>query len=176
MVRVIIPSDGSLITGEEHLNTYDDGVQKIVVVNCYFDAPLAVVYIKGFGLMKGAIASSVAHDSHNIVAVGVSDEDIVCVVNGIIASKGGLAISTEGTTQTLALPVAGIMSNADAFQVMEQYTNLANIAKEEYGSPLSDPFMMLSLMALLVIPELKLSDLGLFNGLVFDFVDVEVEI
>ena len=174
-VRVIAAEDGALVTGEEFWLTTDPGVQKIVVVNRYDnEAPPAVAYVKGFGLAEGAIASSVAHDSHNIVAVGATDEDIINAVNSIIASKGGLAVSRDGVTETLALPVAGIMSNADAFEVKDQYIALATIVKDELLSPLSDPFMMIAFMALLVIPNLKLSDQGLFDGSTFEFVPVEV--
>jgi adenine deaminase len=165
--------DGLIITEEALLNTTDDDVLKIVVVNRYFDAEPAVAYVKGFGLKKGAIASSVAHDSHNIVAVGVSDEDIVEAVNSLIAVKGGLAVSADDKTSVLPLPVAGIMSNADAFEVVTQYSKLDELAKK-YGSPFRAPFMTLSFMALLVIPKLKLSDLGLFDGSLFEFVEVAV--
>jgi adenine deaminase len=173
-VRVIVAFDGLIITDEEVLSTTDPDVLKIVVVNRYFDAPPAVAFVRGFGLQKGALASSVAHDSHNIVAVGVSDQDIVDAVNRIIDEKGGLAVSADSESHVLPLPIAGLMSNADAAQVVKQYTDLAFIAKQEYGSPLRAPFMTLSFMALLVIPELKLSDLGLFDGSTFQFTDVAV--
>lgn len=174
-VRVIVAHDGLIITTEEIHNITDPDVLKLVVVNRYEGgAPPAIGYIKGFGLHTGAIASSVAHDLHNILAVGVSDEDIVNVVNSLIAVKGGLAVSGNGQTEVLPLPVAGIMSDGDAFEVAEQYIHIDQLAKS-YGSLLLQaPFMTLSFMALLVIPELKLSDKGLFNGLEFDFVDVDV--
>ena len=172
-VRVIVAYDGLIITKEEVHNAIDPDVLKLVVVNRYEVAPPAVGYIKGFGLHTGAIASSVAHDSHNIIAVGVSDDDIVNAVNSLIAVKGGLAVSDNGKTEVLPLPVAGIMSNGDAFAVAERYTHIDQLAKS-FGTLFQAPFMTLSFMALLVIPDLKLSDKGLFDGLTFDFVDVEV--
>lgn len=173
LVRVIVAQDGLIITTEEVQNHTDPDVLKLVVVNRYEVAPPAVGYIKGFDFHTGAIASSVAHDSHNIVAVGVSDEEIVNAVNSVIANSGGLAVSGNGQTEVLPLPVAGIMSSGDAFSVAEQYTHIDQRAKL-YGSPFQAPFMTLSFMALLVIPELKLSDKGLFDGLNFEFVDVDV--
>jgi adenine deaminase len=113
----------------------------------------------------------VAHDSHNIVAVGVSDEDICRAVNRVIENKGGLAVSCDGFQEALALPVAGLMSNEDGFKVAKAYANLDKRAKE-LGSKLKAPFMTLSFMALLVIPRLKLSDKGLFDGERFQFVDL----
>jgi adenine deaminase len=173
-VRVIVAHDGLIVTSEEILSPADADVLKIVVVNRYHDAPPAVAYIKGFGLKKGALASSVAHDSHNIVAVGVSDDDIVNAINGVIEYKGGLAVSSEESTEVIALPVAGLMSEDDAFQVAERYTAIDSLVKQ-FGSALQAPFMTLSFMALLVIPDLKLSDKGLFDGRTFQFVDVAVE-
>ena len=175
-VRVIQVHDGDLITTSEVHNLTEPDVLKLVVVNRYqknASRHPAVAYTQGFGLHTGAIASSVAHDSHNIVAVGVTDEDIVDAINAVIAVEGGLVVVGNGTTQVLNLPVAGIMSNRDAFFVAEQYSFLDARAKE-YGSPFRAPFMTLSFMALLVIPELKLSDMGLFDGMNFEFVDVEV--
>ncbi|HEY5392737.1 MAG TPA: adenine deaminase C-terminal domain-containing protein, partial [Hanamia sp.] len=119
-----------------------------------------------FGLKKGAIASSVAHDSHNIIAVGVDDESICQAVNLIIQSKGGISVADSGNTsfnRILPLPVAGLMSNEDGYKVAQKYTEMDAAAKE-LGSKLSAPFMTLSFMALLVIPHLKLSDKGLFDG------------
>ncbi|MES2882539.1 MAG: adenine deaminase C-terminal domain-containing protein, partial [Bacteroidota bacterium] len=142
-------------------------------------APIAKAFIKNFGLKKGAIASSVAHDSHNIVAVGVDDESICRAVNAIIESKGGVYL-TPGRPRTelargvvgesidgeclLKLPVAGLMSIDDGYVVAEKYKAMDAFVKKELGSTLSAPFMTLSFMALLVIPHLKLGDLGLFDG------------
>ncbi len=137
-------------------------VLKIVVVNRYRDAPVACAFVRNFGLKKGAIASSVAHDSHNIIAVGVDDESLCLAVNAIIAEKGGISTASD-TVHILPLPVAGLMSDADGYMVADAYTRIDAAAKD-LGSTLASPFMTLSFMALLVIPHLKLSDLGLFDG------------
>ncbi|MFZ1370762.1 MAG: adenine deaminase C-terminal domain-containing protein, partial [Ferruginibacter sp.] len=115
---------------------------------------------------KGAIASSVAHDSHNIVAVGVDDESLMRAVNGVIKERGGISavITTPLKVAVLSLPVAGLMSNEDGYKVAAAYTAIDKMVKDEMGSTLAAPFMTLSFMALLVIPHLKLSDLGLFDG------------
>jgi adenine deaminase len=150
-----------------------DDILKIVVVNRYHDAPVAVAFIKNFGLKRGAIASSVAHDSHNIIAVGVSDEAICDAVNIIIRHKGGLsATNGEGKTEVLPLPVAGLMSTDKAEVVASKYKTLVAMARS-LGSDLTSPYMSLSFMALLVIPSLKLSDKGLFDGEKFVFRSVE---
>lgn len=141
-------------------------ILKIVVVNRYKDAPVAKAFIKNFGLKKGAIASSVAHDSHNIVAVGADDLSICNAVNMIIEHKGGVSLwSGDGEPGNiiLPLPVGGLMSNEDGYQVAAQYAAIDKAAKA-LGSNLSAPYMTLSFMALLVIPHLKLSDKGLFDG------------
>jgi adenine deaminase len=143
-------------------------------VNRYADAPVAVAFIKNFGLQSGAIASSVAHDCHNIVAVGASDEALCRAVNLLIAQQGGLAAVSAENELVLPLPVAGIMSDQDGVQVAAQYQALDAMAKE-LGSNLKAPYMTLSFMALLVIPDLKLSDKGLFSGNAFAFVDLEVD-
>jgi len=174
--EVIEALDGQLITGKlsilpkEQNGFYESDIEKdilkIAVVNRYHDAPVAIAFIKNFGLKKGAIASSVAHDSHNIIAVGVDDESLCEAVNMIIEKKGGVSISNSSDptfNQILPLPVAGLMSNEDGYKVAEMYTNIDAAAKE-FGSKLSAPFMTLSFMALLVIPHLKLSDKGLFDG------------
>ncbi len=145
-------------------------ILKIVVVNRYKDAPVAKAFIKNFGIKRGAIASSVAHDSHNIVAVGVDDESICKAVNLIISEKGGVSAVKEQKEMMLGLPVAGLMSNDDGYKVAAAYTAIDKMVKEELGSTLTAPFMTLSFMALLVIPHLKLSDLGLFDGDGFKFV------
>jgi adenine deaminase len=143
-------------------------VLKIVVVNRYHPSPVAISFIKNFGLKKGALASSVAHDSHNIVAVGVDDESLCQAVNAIIKTNGGISCVGD-EERVLPLPVAGLMSTEDGYKVAAQYTDIDKAAKE-LGSTLAAPFMTLSFMALLVIPHLKLSDKGLFDGDTFSFV------
>jgi adenine deaminase len=171
--------DGQLITNKtsfkpvlEKGNIVSDikqDILKIVVVNRYKDAPIAKAFIKNFGLKTGALASSVAHDSHNIVAVGADDENICEAVNMVIQHKGGVSFVSDDTEMIVPLPVAGLMSNEDGYKVAEQYS-LIDKAVKYAGSGLSAPFMTLSFMALLVIPHLKLSDLGLFDGDKFEFV------
>ncbi len=158
-----IVADGKLISDLEN------DILKLVVVNRYADAPVAKAFIKNFGLKQGALASSVAHDSHNIVAVGVDDESICRAVNMIIEQKGGVSCFNDNLEMVLPLPVAGLMSNEDGYKVAELYSIIDKAAKEA-GSALSSPFMTLSFMALLVIPHLKLSDKGLFDGDSFSFV------
>src|SRR4029079_16292280 len=126
---------------------------------------------KNFGLKRGAIASSVAHDSHNIVAVGVDDENICKAVNLVIEQQGGISAVDNEKEMVLGLPVAGFMSNEDGYKVATAYTAIDKVVKEKLGSTLSAPFMTLSFMALLVIPHLKLSDKGLFDGDRFEFVN-----
>jgi adenine deaminase len=180
-VRVIEALDGQLITPESsgeiliqdgfaESNPAND-ILKITVVNRYEDAPPAVAFIKNFGLISGAIASSVGHDSHNIIAVGVDDESICRAVNLIIAAKGGVSAVFEGKEEILPLPVGGIMSAEDGYEVAAAYTKIDQMAKE-MGSILNSPFMTLSFMGLLVIPDLKLSDKGLFSGQRFEFEEV----
>lgn len=178
--EVIVAIDHELITHEmkAHLACFDHRAQpdvkhdilKIVVVNRYADRPPAVAFVHGFGLKRGAIASSVAHDSHNIIAVGCSDEEIARAVNLIIDQGGGISATDKKEGEVLPLEVAGIMSRHDAFTVARSYERLGHFAKETLGSTLSSPFMTLSFMALLVIPDLKLSDKGLFDGKNFRFV------
>jgi adenine deaminase len=139
-------------------------ILKIVVVNRYKNAPVAKAFIKNFGLKHGAMASSVAHDSHNIVAVGVDDESICKAVNLVIKEQGGVSAVSNAKEMVLGLPVAGLMSNEDGYAVAKKYTAIDKMVKEEMGSTLAAPFMTLSFMALLVIPHLKLSDQGLFDG------------
>ena len=167
--------DGQLITNKlsfpKHEVLPQNDILKIVVVNRYHAAPIAISFIKNFGLKKGAIASSVAHDSHNIIAVGVNDEEICNAINLVIANKGGLSAVNSAEQLILPLPIAGLMSHEDAWKVAEDYTQLDNFSKKALGSTLRAPFMSLSFMALLVIPHLKLSDKGLFNGDTFSFID-----
>lgn len=159
--------DGQLITNKFVLTSsnvdIENDILKIVVVNRYKDAPIAKAFIKNFGLKSGAIASSVAHDSHNIVAVGVDDESICKAVNLVIENKGGVSCVGSKEDMILPLPVAGLMSTEDGYEVAKKYSAIDKAAKE-LGSELSAPYMTLSFMALLVIPHLKLSDLGLFDG------------
>ncbi len=144
---------------------------KLVVVNRYRDSRPAIGFVKNFGLKSGAIASSVAHDSHNIVAVGVRDEDICEAVNMIIEAKGGLSAVCDTRSDILSLPVAGLMSDDDGAVVAGQYSQLDRFAKQ-LGSFLDAPFMTLSFMALLVIPRLKMSDRGLFDGENFSLIEL----
>jgi adenine deaminase len=122
-------------------------------------------------LKSGAIASCVAHDSHNIIAVGADDESIIQAINAIVESKGGIAVAEGNNILLLPLPVAGIMTNENGYEVARQYKILDQRAKE-LKSPLKSPFMTLSFMALLVIPDLKLSDKGLFDGRNFSYTDL----
>jgi adenine deaminase len=180
-IRVIETLDGQLITKEIHLESLnvngfaesnpDQDILKIAIVNRYHDAPVATAFIKNMGLKTGAIASCVAHDCHNIVVVGTNDDDMCKAVNAIIKAKGGISLATETEELVLELPIAGIMTDLPAEKVAESYIKLDRRAKE-LGSQLRAPYMSLSFMALLVIPELKLSDKGLFNGKFFEFTDV----
>jgi len=142
---------------------------KIVVNDRYKDLPPAIAFINGFGLRSGAFASSVAHDSHNIICTGTNDNDIVAAVNEVVRMKGGLAIANGNKINSLHLPVAGLMSDEPVHKVASEYEKLSNLVKS-YGCCMSAPFMTLSFMALLVIPELKLSDSGLFDGREFKHV------
>ncbi len=178
-IFVIEALEGQLITNKLiERATINDGllvtdiandILKIVVVNRYHDAPIAISFIKNIGLKHGAIASSVAHDSHNIVAVGVDDKSICEAVNLVIKEKGGVSAVGLNEKKILPLPVAGLMSANDGFTVAADYTNINNFATKVLGSSMEAPFMTLSFMALLVIPHLKLSDKGLFDGDGFRF-------
>jgi adenine deaminase len=178
MLRVIEVADGQLITGESfHQPKVIDGhvvsdttgdILKLVVVNRYRQSPPAVAFIKNFGLKTGAIGSSVAHDSHNIIAVGVDDHSIAKAINLIIDARGGISAAGAEFAKVLPLPIAGLMSGDDGYRVSKAYTEIDNFAKG-LGSALTAPFMSLSFMALLVIPDLKLSDRGLFSGKDFRF-------
>lgn len=143
---------------------------KIAVVNRYADAPMAKGWVRNFGLQRGAIASSVAHDSHNIVAVGADDEALCAAVNAIIRAQGGISLADGGQVRLLPLPVAGLMTDEDPYQVARDYAAL-DLAAKALGSTLGAPFMTLSFMALLVIPHLKMSDKGLFDGDDFRLID-----
>lgn len=180
-VRVIEAIDGQLITNNlvrecriENglaMSDLDNDVLKIVVVNRYKPAEPSVAFATGFGLSSGAFASSVAHDSHNIVAVGTNDRDLAAAINAVIEAKGGLSVSVAGKTDLLPLPVAGLMSTESCETVGIRYSELDRKLKA-MGTPLRAPFMTLSFMALLVIPSLKLSDKGLFDVDQFEFVSL----
>lgn len=182
-IRVIEALEGQLITNEIHctpkieggnlVSDVENDILKMAVVNRYENTPPAIAFIKNFGLKKGAIASSVAHDCHNIVVVGTSDEEILNAVNLIIENTGGICAVNGSAKKSLALPVAGIMSDQNGWEAGRLYQEIDAMAKE-LGSTLKAPFMTLSFMALLVIPDLKLSDKGLFSGNSFSFVDLEV--
>jgi adenine deaminase len=174
-INVIEAIDGQLITRRLKLPLArirsDEGILEITVVNRYRNTEPAIGFIKGFGMMRGAIASSVAHDSHNIVAVGAEPADICRAVNAVIEARGGLAVVDGDRVEVLPLPVAGIMTNEDGYAVARRYAELDAMVKG-MGTTLRAPFMTLSFMALLVIPSLKMSDRGLFDGDSFRFVGV----
>jgi adenine deaminase len=178
-IPVIEALDGQLITNKLSLAPKtsdgniicdtDKDILKIVVVNRYQKAPAAIAFIKNFGLKQGALASTVAHDSHNIVAVGTDDESLAHAINLLVECKGGVSCVNGSAERVVPLPVAGLMSSEDGYKVAEDYSLIDKMAKNA-GSTLGSPFMTLSFMALLVIPHLKLSDLGLFDGDNFQFV------
>lgn len=182
-IRVIQALDGQLITEERHekalvKNNYvqadvANDILKFVVVNRYKEQQPAIGFIKGFGLQYGAIASCVGHDSHNILAVGTDDASLTEAINTIIAHKGGIVAHSTNETKVLPLPIAGIMSTESGTTVAKAYEEIDALAKE-MGSPLHAPYMTLSFMALLVIPQLKLSDKGLFDGQTFTFASLFV--
>lgn len=151
----------------------ENDILKITVVNRYFKTKPAVSFVKGIGLKEGAIASSVAHDSHNIIVAGTSDEEILKAVNLLIENKGGIAYvnNKKEINEVLSLPIAGLMSDKPYDFVAEKYDNLDILAKKN-GTKITSPFMTLSFMGLLVIPSLKLSDRGLFDGEKFELVDI----
>lgn len=152
----------------------ENDILKIVVVNRYTKSKPSVAFITGFGLKKGAIASTVAHDSHNIIAVGTNDKDIVGAINLIVDYKGGIALFNNDEKHILPLPVAGLMTDNDAHTIADRYETIEKKSKE-LGTHLNSPFMTLSFMALLVIPKLKISDKGLFDGEKFSFTPLEAE-
>ncbi|MBK8846662.1 MAG: adenine deaminase [Bacteroidetes bacterium] len=172
--------DGQLITkrmdisplrkGNNCISDVKNDFLKITVINRYRPQAPAVSFIHNFGIKNGAIASTVAHDSHNIIAVGCSDEEIARAVNLLIETKGGLSVVAGKYEEVLPLPVAGLMTTSTCSQIAKQYALLDAKVKEN-GSKLRAPFMTLSFMALLVIPELKLSDLGLFDAVKFQFAE-----
>jgi len=185
VIRVIEAIEGQLVTNEikmpakvcnrQIVSDIERDILKMAIINRYEEkAPLSIAIIKNFGLKQGAIASTVAHDCHNIIAVGVDDASLCAAVNALIDCKGGISVAkNENEVSTMPLPLAGLMSTDDGYLVAEQYTVLDKTAKE-LGTSLKAPFMTLSFMALLVIPSLKLSDKGLFDGQKFEFISVEV--
>ena len=180
-LKVIKAFDGDLVTekiletptllhGKVVSNT-DKDILKITVINRYKPSKPAIGFISGFGLKLGAMASTVAHDSHNIICIGTSDDDMVSVINSLIDCKGGIAVTDGHNLDVLSLPVAGLMGNTDGYEVARKYEAINHKARA-LGGTLQAPFMTLSFMALLVIPELKLSDQGLFDGTTFAFTDL----
>ncbi|MDF1560264.1 MAG: adenine deaminase [Bacteroidales bacterium] len=182
-IRVILARNGELLTDavttEAGTGKYveprpAEDLLKIVVKERYNDKPPAVAFIRGFGLKSGSMASSVAHDSHNIIAVGTNDRDIISAINMITDARGGMSVVSDEGAEILRLPVAGIMSDIPVTAMARQYERLSESVRN-LGCRLDAPFMTLSFMALLVIPELKLSDRGLFDGLAFRHVPLFVE-
>jgi adenine deaminase len=181
-IRIMVAQNGELLTEEEvtdagkgeYVMTYPEkDILKIVVKERYNDGAPAVGFIKGFGLKRGAMATSVAHDSHNIIAVGCSDRAITAAINMIVDAEGGMSVVSEEVEDILKLPVAGIMSDMPVTAMARKYEHLSEMAKG-LGCRLDAPFMTLSFMALLVIPKLKLSDRGLFDGIAFKHVPLFV--
>jgi adenine deaminase len=180
-IRVIEALDSELLTNQlieqakiENGNAVadiDQDILKLAVVNRYDDEKPALGFIKNIGLKRGAIASSVGHDSHNITAVGTSDKELCRAVNEVIKNKGGMAIVDGDSVECIPLPIAGLMSHLDGYEVGKMYARLNQKARE-MGSELHAPFMTLSFMALLVIPFIKLSDKGLFDGTKFEFINL----
>ncbi|MDO9339352.1 MAG: adenine deaminase [Bacteroidales bacterium] len=180
-MKVIEAFDGALVTEKfladpvlsngKVVSDVATGIMKITVINRYEPSKPAVAFIRGFGLQRGAMASTVAHDSHNIICIGTNDADMVSVINCLIAHKGGIAVTDGQSLDVLPLPVAGLMTGIDGYEVAEKYENI-NKKALALGGPLKAPFMTLSFMALLVIPELKLSDKGLFDGIRFSFTEL----
>jgi adenine deaminase len=179
-INVIEALDGQLITHLIEMSARIEAgyivsdterdILKIAVVNRYQPAPIALGFIKNFGLTQGALASSVAHDSHNIIAVGCDDESLAKAINLVIEAQGGVStVDNAKNAHILPLPIAGLMSDRDGYEVANQYTAIDNFVKKTLNSTLSSPFMTLSFMGLLVIPSLKMSDLGLFDGQSFQF-------
>jgi adenine deaminase len=181
-MRVIVARNGELATFTEIASAgndpfvssrLEDDILKIVVKERYHDGHPVVGFIKGFGLKEGAMATSVAHDSHNIIAVGVTDREIAEAINMIVDAQGGMSVVSSEDTEILKLPIAGIMSDMPVTAMAARYERLTEIARS-LGCRLDAPYMTLSFMALLVIPELKISDKGLFDGLTFKHVPLFV--
>ena len=180
-IRVIDAIDGELVTGIYEWEIEKSGgilqpntdkdILKIVVKDRYKDSDPSVAFIKGFGLKEGAFASSIAHDSHNIIAIGADDRSICRAVNRVIEMTGGLVVCDQDKCTEIALEIGGIMSDVPCGTMAEKYEGLTDIVKH-MGCKLKSPFMTLSFMSLLVIPELKLGDRGLFDVNKFEFVDL----
>jgi adenine deaminase len=180
-IRVIVAQDGELVTGQElALPKVENGnlvsdpardILKMVVLSRYADDPVQIGFIKNIGLKKGAIASSIAHDSHNIIAFGATDEDIIKAVNRLVENRGGIVVGTADNLLDFPLEVAGLMSTLEGEEVAARY-RLLNEEAQKLGTSLMSPFMTLSFMSLLVIPELKLGDKGLFDVTKFEFVEL----
>lgn len=183
-IKVIKALDGQLITdyfetqvvveNDNIVSDINNDILKLVVMNRYQKTPPAIGFINNFNLKRGAIASTVAHDSHNIIALGTNDKEISEAINLLVDSKGGVSVVDGEQHFVLPLPVAGLMSDDDGFDVAEKYDDLDKKVKQ-MGCTLSAPFMTLSFMALLVIPHLKLSDKGLFDGDKFEFTRLQKE-
>ena len=182
-LQVIEAIDGQLVTNRLHTTPRVENGQvvpdierdllKMVLCDRYGGGKPAVAFVKNFGLKEGAIASSVSHDSHNIIAVGTSDAVLAAAVNAVIDARGGISVASGRKADVLPLPIAGLMSPDDGHQVAANYSRLDRLAKD-HGSTLSAPFMTLSFMALTVIPELKLGPEGLFDVGRFDYVPLFV--
>ena len=180
-LKVIQAFDGDLVTekilvdpfvleGNVVSNIKND-ILKITVINRYEPSEPAIAFIRGFGLQRGAMASTVAHDSHNIICIGTNDTDMITVINSLVENKGGIAVTDGQHLAMLPLPVAGLMADINGYEAADKYEQI-NEKAIELGGPLKAPFMTLSFMALLVIPELKLSDKGLFDGKKFSFTEL----
>ena len=181
-MKVMVATEGSLLTGVELMRPAKDkdgnvvtdveaGVSKIVVYNRYTESVPQVAYIKGFSLKSGAMASTIAHDSHNIVAVGSNDEDLSAAINTLIKEKGGIAVCDGERSAVLPLPVAGLMTVLGPDEVARKHKDLKSMARN-IGCGFNAPFMTLAFMALPVIPELKITDKGLFDGNEFNFTSI----
>ncbi len=181
-MKVMVATEGSLLTGVELVTPEQDaagnvitdteaGISKIVAYNRYSHSTPQVAYIKGFGHLKGALASTIAHDSHNIIAVGGNDNDLAAAINCLIKEKGGIAVCGGGKIEILPLPVAGLMTALQPQEVAHKHKSLKHLASQA-GCPFKAPFMTLAFMALPVIPDLKLTDKGLFDGQAFAFTSI----
>jgi adenine deaminase len=182
-IRVIVANEGELLTGEEHFTSgesefivpdVNSDVLKIVVKDRYKDLPAAVGFIKGFGIKDGAFASSIAHDSHNIISVGTNDRDIVNSINEIVKMRGGLSVCSGRKIQSVRLDIGGIMTTRSCEAIAADYDSL-NKLTGTMGCSMKAPFMTLSFMALLVIPDLKIGDQGLFDVKKFEKVSLFVD-
>jgi adenine deaminase len=165
--------EASVVEGN-YVSDASRDILKLVVVNRYNNIAPSIAFVNGIGLKEGAIASSVAHDSHNIIAAGVDDDSICRAVNAIIESKGGISLVQKDEISLLPLPIGGLMSDQDGYQVALKYADIKE-KSHAIGSSLPDPFMALSFLALLVIPSLKLSDKGLFDADAFKFIPLSAD-